>query len=237
MTMDTSLLIKSITELQIHESDRLFYDQYEYGVSFHMFGVSALRELPMDAQTMHNRITRWVENRSRSINYGGNWNRAPLPSHAIDFLHRLGDFLHSWLPKFHLVVSVDWAYLYTNDLEMIELLQEIPGISQLRVKKAVITRPKHTVLLGKSDYSSRTYFKERWITVEKKHTIQGFLKNQENIRIGPGLQKWFEAGAGKSKNSYMCRNFFFDHNGSAVPFMLELAVPGVIRRTAQILTK
>jgi hypothetical protein len=235
--MDTSLSIKSITELEIHESDRLFYDQYEYGVSFHTFGVSALRELCMDAQKMHNRIDRWVENRSRNINYGGNWNRAPLPTDTIEFLHKLGDFLHSCLPKFHLVVSVDWAYIYTNDLEMITQLQEMSGIKQFRVKKALITRPKHSVLLGKSDYTSRTYFKERWVTVEKKHTIQGFLKNQENIRIGPGMQKWFDSGAGKSKNSYMCRNFFFDHNSSSIPFMLELAVPGVIRRTAQILTK
>ena len=235
--MDTSLLIKSITKIGVHESDRLYYDQYQYSVTFCTLGISALRDLSSDAQIMHTRIDRWADNRSRHVNYGGNWRISPLNVPTIETLHCLGDFFHSWLSKFHLVVSSDWAYVYTNELEMIDQLQQQPGVKHFRVKKAVITRPKNTIQLNKSDYSSRTYFKERWITVEKKHAIRGLLTNQEDIRIGPGLQKWFKSDTKASKNSYMCRNFFFDHNSSSIPFMLELAVPGVIRRTAQILTK
>ena len=129
--------------------DRLFYDRYQYSVSFRLDEVSCLRELDHNyIDTMINRRIhyreisqqRWVNNKqSTGTIMSRRWK--DITDSTIKHLHTVTDTLLESKIDFKLVTSFETAWIYTNEQS---LLTEIDNLDFLKWKtytEVIIDRP------------------------------------------------------------------------------------------------
>ena len=218
--------------------DRLFYNRWKYSVTFLLYEASVLRDL--DPAVIDAKLDQRIEwrgiARKRYANHGrigsvtGRWREITNDIRAT--IQQVCKFLLDTSYEYKLVVTTNHVWLYTNDRD---LLEQINGMDDLLFKhycKAVITRPKNTVLLKKSKYTDRSYFARTKLTLEQKNQLRNFLTNQvEHIRISPALVVWLKQEFQRTQDY-----FFIDHNGDHWLTMLSLVQPGLIRKTQQIIT-
>ena len=151
----------------------------------------------------------------------------------IRCLHDFCDVLMPFAGRYKMVVSHNTGYVYTNDLQLISVLQHAPYLSHKAYFKAVIVRPKDTVKLKKSSFSHRTYLKSKEIGQDKKQQLKTFFGGQSNnIRMSPALSNWLEQ---KRYANWTYGHFFIDHSDAGYPLMVGLVCPGLVRKTVEIL--
>lgn len=239
------MVSSSLTDSEIKKAptDRLFFDRYQYVLSFRLASVCCLRNTLRihDELEASKLITQSFSNQQRYINQGGSWRmKDPARVGSLEDLLDFADKLRVHHDHVHLMVSGSWGYVYTSELEIINQLQQLPYITNFKVREAVISRPRDSIALAESKYNSRSYFKECWLSEKEKTTVGNFLSSQMELRLCPSLDKIINrraSGAYRSSELRLQRHHFFDHNDDAIPFMLELMSPGLIRKTARILTK
>jgi hypothetical protein len=237
-----SLLLSNKISVEPRTGDKLFYDQYRYSLSFRLERCSTLRDLPDNIETAYQTIKDRLAWRQRVYNPGGNWNSTRQTEAenqiALDRLIEFVNCIHPARAQLHLVVSVDWGYVYTNDLDILNKIASLPCIMSPQAKEAVIDRPRNSLVLRESAHANRSYFKERWISTDTRIALRNFLSVQEDIKLGPSFKTMLnDAGRPTRLRSLLARHHFFDHNGGKIPFMLELVAPGLIRCTVSVLTK
>lgn len=244
MKTDTLSLIKTAQQFKLVVKDRLFYNRFEYSIGFQLDEATCLRD-SLD----HDRIDRMIERRIawREISqqrYASNVKSSLFPGAAtilarrqkeiteetVSNLHKLADILLTAPSDFKLVVSVDQGHVYTNDLALIDQINNVPGVTQKSYSRAVICRPKDTIQLKEPKHQFRSYFKITKITQEQKDQLISFLANQQTVRLSPSLQHWTTASFNRTQDY-----FFVDHNGMPWVTMLSLVRPGIIRKTVQII--
>jgi hypothetical protein len=222
------------------KKDRLFYDQFEYCISFHLDEVSCLRVLD------HNKINdvierrkqwreisqqRWLNGRQRHGIIMSRRHR-DITEKTIQDLHALARVLLQTTYKFKLVVSVQQGYVYTNDKTLIDQLSCMPELSLKTYSQAVVNRPKNTIQLKNSNYKFRSYFKIEKLTGSQKDLLCNFLTNQTNqVRLSSALSKWFAQPYNRTQDY-----FFIDHKDMTWLTMLSLVHPGLIRKTMHIIS-
>lgn len=239
------LLSDNLIPLSRRPGDRLFFDQYRYVVSFYLKHSSALRNMPNDIDQAKEYVTERLDWVTRRQNHGGNWgsSRVSLGSAQKENNASLAGLLNLvalLLPnrdKMHLMVSVNWGYVYTSDLELVKNLYELPGISVKKIKEAVVDRPRDSIKISNPKFSKRSYFKDTWISMELKNTIGNYLRNQENIRISPSLMQLFTDAKPTTKRALLGRHHFVEYNDESILLMLGLIAPGLIRRTVAVIAK
>ena len=215
--------------------DKLFYSQFEYCVRFHLDEVNCLRTLE------HTHIDSMIERRIA-------WRRIDQTMHrstpttvlsnqsnkitetTVENLHRLADVLLTTPANFKLVVSAFTGYVYTNDLMLIDQVAKLPGVSYVEYRQAVVGRPRNTIQLKNPRHQFRSYFKISKLTAEQKTYLKNFLANQTDIRISPALTQWINFKYTRTQDY-----FFIDYNEPVWPTMLSLVLPGLIRKTMQII--
>lgn len=224
--------------------DRLFYNRFEYAIGFHLDEASCLRELD------HKHINKMIERRIawREISqqkiagkvtsslFGHPYNilsrrHKDITEQTISDLHRLADLLLTTNSDFKLVVSINNAHVYSNDLTLIDQISNLSGVTKKEYSRAVIGRPKNTIRLKNPCHAFRSYFKMTKITDEQKNNLKNFLNNQqESIRLSPALAHWASITFNRTQDY-----FFIDHNEMSWLTMLGLVHPGLIRKTMQII--
>lgn len=244
MKTDILFLTNPAQPFKLVVKDRLFYNRFKYSIVFQLDEASCLREsLELD------RINRMIERRItwREIaqqKYAGNIKSSLFGNHqtivarrqkeiteeTVDNLHKLSSLLLATSADFKLVVSVDQGHVYTNDLELIDQINTLPGITQKSYSQAVICRPKDTIQLKDPKHEFRSYFKITKITKEQKDHLIAFLANQTAVRLSPALNHWTTVPVNRTQDY-----FFVDHNEMAWLTMLSLVRPGLIRKTMQII--
>lgn len=212
--------------------DRLFYDRYLYSFNFKLQEVSIFRD-GVDHDAI-DRVLDYRETWNRSPNFGGSW-RSRRGQDITDDVrkncHAMCDFLLS-LSDYKLVTSLDWGYLYTNDLDSIRMIEGFSYVSPLNIKQAILDHPRDTLVVGNSQHEYRSFFRSLRITKEQKEILKSFLNNQEDIRLGPGLIRFLDD---KQKYCYINDNNFIDHNSTGTLIMLSLILPKAIRKTVKLL--
>lgn len=219
--------------------DRLFYDRFLYCVSFHLDEISCLRIL--DHDQINDQIRRrkqWREIAQRRWATMGQNSTTILARRTRDItektladLHVLTDVLLTADADFKLVVSVDQGYVYTSDLDLIEQISALEPLQQIQHSRVEINRPKNTIRLKKSQYDFRSYFKTTNLTQDQKDNLVKFLLNQQSqIRLSPALSEWVNWPHNRTQDY-----FFVDHHTQNWLTLLALTVPGVIRKTMQII--
>jgi hypothetical protein len=234
--------------IYLRPGDRYFFDQYRYCVTIKLIGISSLRGFdkivtPLERERS---IRRHLSYRDRSVNYGGNWRvqGTPVDPKQGDNLCELAEYMYHHRAHIKVTVSTNWAYIYSNDLDIINNIMALPYVVVVGVKEAVINRPRDTVIVPKSQFQSRTYFKERWVNDDERKTLHGFLKNQSDVRICPSLHRelesdkeYFTSRQMKAPGFFLRRYHFIDHTTQAIPIMLNLILPGISRQTVQVIDK
>ena len=221
--------------------DRLFYDRFQYCISFGLAEISCLREQDLDCARIRHMLDRrkqWREVAHQRWNTLGQkpnarqsrlWNE--ITEEVEQNLYDFADILRNSGVDLKLVVSSNCGWVYTNSLELIGELKSMRMLTGKKYSAAVIDRPKNTILLKNPQYQFRSYFKITKITSQQKDMLINFLTNhQSSIRISPALGKWITSAFYRTQDY-----FFVDHDKMHWLTMLSLVHPGLIRKTQQII--
>lgn len=214
--------------------DRLFYNRFEYSISFGIDEASALRDLS------HSEIDATIERRKEWREIAQRrWNKSTtilsrrqkdITDDTVANLHTLTDTLLSSLEDYKLVVSANIAHVYTNDLLLIEQLTRFDFLVDKEYSRARINRPPNTIQLKDPKHRYRSYFKITKLTNDQKMQLTGFLLNQKTIRLSPALDEWIVGPFNRTQDY-----FFIDYNEITWLTMLALVRPGLIRKTLNII--
>ena len=217
--------------------DRWFYNQYEYCLGFWLDEVNCLRELSHEhVDQMLERRQQWREIAQQRWNQGQRQHSIlgrrfrPITEETVADLHELTHTLLSTTSQFKLVVTVNQAHVYTNDLALIDQLRAMPALKYQTLSQAVITRARDTIQLRRPRHAWRTYLRHIKITAEQKQHLIAFLQGQHTqVRLAPSLVSWMDQPYLRTQDY-----FFVDHDSANWCTMLALVQPGVIRKTLAI---
>ena len=163
---------------------------------------------------------------------GTGWNE--ITAQIREDLHKVCDTILTSKVDCKLVVSTHFGWLYTNNLELISQLVTFRCLTGKRYTRAVVNRPKNTILLKNSRYSNRSYFAYSKLTAQEKETLKNFFANQkDHIRISPSFAHWLHESPYLRMQDY----YFVDYTDQQWLTMLSLIRPGLIRKTQTIVTK
>jgi len=220
------------------ESDHrssLYYDQYEWCVTFNIAEANCLRNLEQKRfdQAILN-AKRW---RQEIVSY------AQLPSERWtdakeQALREARDCLLAETHPFKTVVSYNTVSLYTNHVGLADRLENHEFKLRL-VRQARLTKPANVVQLRESQYAYRTYFRERRINLEQRNMLANFLNSRrDTLRVSTALDNWVNGKLlGYIRNhSYSRAHYFVDHDHPNEGTMLSLVMPGMVRKTMPIET-
>jgi hypothetical protein len=218
--------------------DQLFYNSYEFCFGFKLAEANVMRGL--DHKLIDSRLDQRIEwrdiarQRRQSVVSGGSTGFNEITEQMRDELHTVCEKLLSHGANCKLVVSTNFGWVYTNDVDLIDQLRQFRCLTSKTYTRAVIDRPKNTIRLKNSQYQNRSYFYNNKLTIAEKETLKNFFNNQkEFVRTSPSLTDWLY------KNPYLRTQdyFFIDYTGEQWLTMLCLIRPGLIRKTQTIITK
>lgn len=222
----TALFDSQMLEIKTDARDRLYYKDYHYSAQFYLQHASALRVLE------HKVIDDYVYHR-KELNSYSNWNREVTTANEKQ-LHNVCDLFLAFQEPFKKMVYHSHIYFYTNCLEDVESVARHPDIKFFQVSKADVCLPLDVVLLKEPKRKYRTYLKERWIPDGQTPVLRNFLLNRGDCfdftpLFKHRLEHW--------DRFYTMNHFFVDHDDPKDLLMLELVVPGLIRKTMPIQAK
>ena len=216
-------------------SDRLFYDHWQYCISFRLDEVNCLR-YSLDAEKIDELLTRremWRD-RVRQRWPKNNFVRphSPITDGTRETLHAFADFLKLTTDPYKMVISVNQCWIYSNSTNLLERINRLPFVRNTKFTESVIVRPKNTVALKNPEHRYRSYFRTVKLTEQERQQIMTFLQGQNNVRISPALKQWMSTPFNRIHDY-----FFVDYDLESWLTMLSLVRPGLIRRTVKIVAK
>lgn len=212
---------------------RLWFDRYRWCASFWLVEASALRILD------HDKIDQVIVVRRdwdrRLSNQPGSWwthNYRSISDQDLLNLHAACDILLTVQDKIKLMLSGSRVHVYTNHPGVERSLVKIPGISDLKIREAVDSQKPTGIYLKNPRHRHRSFFRNSKITSEQFGTLKNFLNSQHDVRLGPALDHWVKY----SGTYYRTQDYFFiDHDDVSMVTMLNLIIPGMIRKTLPII--
>jgi hypothetical protein len=148
----------------------------------------------------------------------------------------LSSKIQSAVNPFKRIVYTNWQHLYTNHLEEFTDLVTVPGVDCVTYSEAVIDRPRDTVIVQHSDYQWRTYFREKSYTKDQLTTLSNFIMSRsDQFRITDGWRR--RLSHRHLLNCHITRSFFVDHRDQRENLLLQLTLPGCVRKTVPIVSR
>jgi len=210
----------------------LFFDQYQYGLRCQILHITAIRHYTGNfvsdgakAQRMLDMMKCWNTHISIVRCDRKGFISPRERDNILDFLAQLCTVT----APLRTAVSGNTVWVYSNDIDFLQSLADSDYNRRPELIKVHLDRPRDTVMLKKSDYQFRTYFRDCNITSENRQYLENWIHNQQDIRLSPGLQEW---RTNNWRNLYS--NYFFDHNDIRLTQMLGLILPRAIKTTKTI---
>lgn len=235
-------MIASNRELK-ENTDRLYFDQYRYSFKLMLKDFSCLRELCNSTETQAEFEVTMAKRFVIGLSYDRFWTfRVDTPadylwSHETVTKIRLNNLVdmlgHLWpiRKQVKIMFSGDWGYIYSNDRDLLIKIDDLPCVTGYYIKEAVVSRTKNTIVCKSSAYRFRSYFAYKKYDEDKKARILDYLKNQPDVKIGRGLNRWLKYKISDCSR----RHYYFDHNDPKIELMLQLMFPDIIRTTMPII--
>ena len=225
----------SLYKIEADHRSSLYYDQYEWCVTFNIAEANCLRNLAQ--KQFEQAILGTKKWRQEIVSY------AQLPSERWtdekeQALRQARDCLLAETHPFKTVVSYNTVCIYTNHPGLADHL-EADGFALRLVRQAMISKPANVVQLRESQYAYRTYFRERRINLEQRNMLANFLNSRrDTLRVSTALDNWVNGRfIGYVRNhSYSRAHYFVDHDHPNEGTMLSLVMPGMVRKTMPIET-
>jgi hypothetical protein len=131
------------------------------------------------------------------------------------------------------VVCGNGLWLYTNNIEDFEDIDTIPTGEILYINQAQVTLTDGAVILKNPQHEYRTYFKERWLSNDELKAMRRYFTTRGDMfRQGPGFAKVVSG-----HRMWLMNNHFVDHNEPNADFLINMAVPGIVRKTLPIVAR
>jgi len=203
----------------------LYFHKWQYVMLFLLPEASFLRELN------HNKI-------DQSINYRNEWlarrsGHNIISSDTRGILHQACDYLLTRANPFKKVVCGNGLWVYTNNPEDFEDIASIPTGEILYINQADVTLTANAVTLKNPQYAFRTYFRERWLSNDELAALRRYFNTRPDLfRLGPGFKKLVSG-----RRMWMASNHFVDHDEPNADFLINMAVPGIVRKTLPIIAR
>jgi len=216
------------TKIQTEQRSSLYFDQWQYSVAIHQLRIGDIRGLNR-AATLER-----IEFRKFSKFLSNNYS----PEVITNILATLEFFKDEQAP-FKLTLSGNWAYVYTNDVDLISRFETQCPYARIRfVKQAEISEPRDVVLLKDAKYAYRTYFKSRWVEDHELIALDNFfaVQNEENIKPCGSFKNFLKSNV-KYRSHWMADHYFVDHNDPGYPLMLNLLLTKSVRKTLPIVQR
>lgn len=228
-------LAKLIPNCKTVTKDRLFYNRFEYSVGFYLDEANSLRVLDHAAIDMIiARRKTWREVAQQRWHKTGTiltHRHKDITDKTVDDLHTFAEILLSSGLDYKLVVSVNQAWVYSNNLSLLKKIGNSECVRHVSYTKAIVNRPKNTIRLKNSKFQYRSYLKRLKLTPGEKQVLAKFLIGQQPmIRLAPSLLAWIDTSFNRTQDY-----FFVDHSTESWLSMLGLVLPGIIRKTQQII--
>jgi len=245
MKMAISKLIDSNLAIDLIDTDKLFYNQYQFGLIFYLRGISAMRYHHVDLDKYREHITCSYQLRQQMAgryirynvkNYGGNWSSPQIDSglHGLSDILDLTDLVHPHRHNLKLVVSLDRGMIYSNDQSLLVDIASRPYLTGVSLRQANPVKSRNKVCLRQSKFTHRSYLKEKYIGHHDWQNLQRFLLNLQDIRLSSSFLYWMQSLTAKNRGFHSRRYWFIDHTGPAVLSMIALVSPNMIRCTLPI---
>ena len=221
---DTSLLKSQMTFTPVLK-DRLFYDQYQYCISFHLVDANALRtNKPLCHKDIDANIAR---RESWRVRFG----HKTVTKDEIDRLHTTCDVLSTAVGAYKKVIYSNHLYVYSNELALLQSLNDLDFVKYPILTKAQVILPRDTIILKKPKYNFRTYFKMRGVTKQQIETLNDFFNlNKELIKPSPSLRYSL------ARSTHWLMDYqFADHSDPKLITVINLICPGITRKTLNIM--
>ena len=203
--------------------DSLYYDQYKYAVDFRLEEVGRWRGLFKYSNTKD--IKDFVERMPEYSDVG-----------EVAMLLAADKDAHKS------IIYGSWVYVYTNNLTLLKDLAALSYITRTaKYNQCVVDRAKDVVVLEKTQHQYRTYLRGKYFNdIERDRFIQFFANRPDYFRITPGLQSRLIGAHGRMfhyKHFYTNDWNFIDHHDINDALMLNLVLPGIVRKTVPIQAK
>lgn len=206
--------------------DRLFFDQYRYSMQFQFRHSGRMRSLDHDSIRAS---VEWVNitNMARMLSL------TPIGTVELQQMLALATLISSIAVPYKRIVYSDCQYFYTNHAEIFADLARAKGVRHVSYSEACIDRPRDSVILEHSDYQYRSFFREKFYTRDQLTTLSQFLNSRPTqFRITNAWKKKLT-----HLHCYITRSFFVDHNDPRDTLLLNIALPGCVRKTVPIVIK
>jgi hypothetical protein len=202
----------------------LYYNNWRYVILLLLPDASFLRVLKHEAI-------------DQSINYRNSWiasrTSRPVSTDSREVLHQVCDYLLSRQQPYKKVVCGNGLWIYTNNLEDFENFDSFPTSDILYVNEANLTLTADAVTLKHPQHAFRTYFRERFLSEDELINLRRYFDARKGMfRLGPGF-KLLVTG----RRMWMMSNYFVDHDEPNADFLINMAVPGIVRKTLPIVAR
>lgn len=177
-----------------------------------------------------------VEKSCEWANHASNFNGSyvkPVFASQLQNMLLMIDTINAVSVPFKRIVYTEWQHFYTNDPEFFGQLVSIDEVNYVSYHEADVRKPRDTVILQHSDYAWRSYFKERWYSREQLELLCNFIVSRpQQFYITPNWRKRLT-----QRHCWITRMFFVDHHDKNDVTMLNLVLPGCVRKTMPIVQK
>jgi hypothetical protein len=206
--------------------DRLFFDRYKFCMRFRFDQSGRMRSL------LHEDIRKSCVWTNHAANITSSW-ISPVSAEHYNVMLQLSDLINSVTVEFKRIVFTEWQNFYTNDPEFFSQLAAVPGVRYITYHEAVVNQPRDTVVLEHSDYQWRSYFHERWYSQDQMNILSNFITSRP--------QQFFITKNWRNRLSnchcWITRMFFVDHYDPQDVMLLNMVLPGCVRKTMPIVKK
>jgi hypothetical protein len=235
-----ALLFSNNNQLQLVPTANLFFGKYQYSVLFDMAEAWVLR-YSMQHDEIDSRLDQqqtWRESmKDRWPHSTMSKYHSSITSEVRQQLHAMSDRIQSITVDYKMIVEHNSLRLYTNSVDLLKEIDQHPNLQQKKFRQAQINCPPNTIMLKNPQHQYRSFLREIRMTSDEKEALRTFLSFRPDIRLGPGLAQWLQAGFSSYISRYTRNYFFIDYDHPNWSTMLALVCPSLIRKTVRILAK
>ena len=221
----TALLDSQMTKPVVVARSSLYFHQWQYVILFILPEASFLREL------RHERIDQTIRYRNEWLGRRGGARQITPEMQQV--LHTACDYLLTRAHPYKKVVCGNGIWLYTNNPEDFADIESIPTGDILYINQAQVTLTPDAVTLKNPRHAFRTYFRERWLSNDELDALRRYFDTRRAMfRQGPGFARLVQG-----RRMWLMANYFVDHDEPNADFLINLAVPGIVRKTMPIIAR
>jgi hypothetical protein len=124
-------------------------------------------------------------------------------------------------------------YLYTNNPEDFQDLNGVAGSVVCGCTQVNLCLQPDAVTLKSPTHSYRTFFRERWLKDHETRRLREYFQARaDQFRFSPGFRMLING-----QRMWLMGNYFVDHNEPNADFLINMAMPGVVKKTLPIVAR